>query len=148
MFCFKIFVGISDEWDALFVFNLLISFSISVSDTVLEEKLKLHFTRISRNSFQFISILSTCAFKLLYLTLLLNQIYQYLFLALNQLLYYNSTFIFPPERSNGFGKYSAILYNIYTMSFLSIQALNELLLTYNNTSHIICYIFSLLLFQL
>ena len=45
-FCFKMFVGISDEWDALFVFNLLISFSISASDTVLREKLTLHFTRI------------------------------------------------------------------------------------------------------
>ena len=45
-FCFKIFVGISDEWDTLFVFKLFISFSISVSDTVLKEKLKLHFSRI------------------------------------------------------------------------------------------------------
>ena len=45
-FCFIIFVGISDEWDTLFVFNLLISFSISVSDTVIKEKLKLHFMRI------------------------------------------------------------------------------------------------------
>ena len=40
------FVGISDEWDALFVFNVLISFSISARDTVLKEKLTLHFTRI------------------------------------------------------------------------------------------------------
>ena len=46
MFCFKIFVGISHEWDALFVFKLFISFSISVSDTVLKEKLKLYFSRI------------------------------------------------------------------------------------------------------
>ena len=45
MFCFKIFVGISDEWDALFVLKL-ISFSMSVKDTVLKEKLKLHFSRI------------------------------------------------------------------------------------------------------
>ena len=46
MFCFEVFVGMSDEWDALFVFKLFISFSISVSDTVLKEKLKLHFSRI------------------------------------------------------------------------------------------------------
>ena len=46
MFCFKIFVGISHEWDALFAFKLFISFSISVSDTVLKEKLKLYFSRI------------------------------------------------------------------------------------------------------
>ena len=46
-FCFKIFVGISDEWDALFVFKLFISFSISARDTVLKEKLKLHFSRIA-----------------------------------------------------------------------------------------------------
>ena len=45
-FCFKFFVGISDEWNALFVFKLFISFSISVSDTVLNEKLKLNFSRI------------------------------------------------------------------------------------------------------
>ena len=45
MSCFKIFVGISDEWDALFVLKL-ISFSMSVKDTVLKEKLKLHFSRI------------------------------------------------------------------------------------------------------
>ena len=44
-FCFKIFVGISDEWDAFFVFNLFISFSMSVRDTV-SKKLKLHFSRI------------------------------------------------------------------------------------------------------
>ena len=41
------FVGISDEWHALFVFKLFISFSMSVSDTVLKEKLKLHFPRIA-----------------------------------------------------------------------------------------------------
>ena len=45
-FCFKIFVGISDEWDALFVFKLFISFSMSVRDTVFEKELKLHFSRI------------------------------------------------------------------------------------------------------
>ena len=45
-FCFKFFVGISDEWNALFVFKLFISFSISVSDTVLNEKIKLNFSRI------------------------------------------------------------------------------------------------------
>ena len=36
-FCFKIFVGISDEWDALFVFKLFISFSMSARDTVLKK---------------------------------------------------------------------------------------------------------------
>ena len=46
MFCFKIVVGISDKWDALFAFKLFISFSMSVRDTVLKEKLKLHFSRI------------------------------------------------------------------------------------------------------
>ena len=46
MFCFKFFVGISDEWNDLFVFKPFISFSISVSDTVLNEKLKLNFSRI------------------------------------------------------------------------------------------------------
>ena len=45
-FCFKIFVGISNEWDALLVFKLFIYCSMSVSDTVLNEKLKLHFSRI------------------------------------------------------------------------------------------------------
>ena len=42
-FCFKIFVGISDEWDALFVFKLFIPFSMSVRGTVLKEKLILRF---------------------------------------------------------------------------------------------------------
>ena len=46
-FCFKIFVGISDEWDALFVFKLFIFFSMSARDTALKEKLKLHFSRIT-----------------------------------------------------------------------------------------------------
>ena len=45
-FCFKVFVGISDEWDALFVFKLFISFSMSVRDTVSKEKLKLLFLRM------------------------------------------------------------------------------------------------------
>ena len=45
-YCFKIFVGISDEWDALFESNFFISFSTPVRDTVLKEKLKLHFLRI------------------------------------------------------------------------------------------------------
>ena len=35
-----------DEWDALFVFKLLIYFSMSVRETILKEKLKLHFPRI------------------------------------------------------------------------------------------------------
>ena len=39
-FYFKNFVGISYEWDALFVFKLFISFSMLVRDTVLKEKLK------------------------------------------------------------------------------------------------------------
>ena len=43
MFCFKIFVGISHEWDVLFMFKL---FSMSVRDTVLKEELKLHFSKI------------------------------------------------------------------------------------------------------
>ena len=34
------------EWDALFLFKLFISFSISLSDTVLKQNLKLHFSRI------------------------------------------------------------------------------------------------------
>ena len=46
MFCFKIFVGISDELDALFVFKIFISFSMYVRDTVLKEKLKFDFLRI------------------------------------------------------------------------------------------------------
>ena len=46
MLCFKIFVGISEERDALFVFKILIYFSMSVRDRVLKEKLKLHFARI------------------------------------------------------------------------------------------------------
>ena len=46
-FCFKFFVGISDEWNALFVFKLFISFSMSVRNTALKEKLKLHFSRIA-----------------------------------------------------------------------------------------------------
>ena len=45
MFCFKIFVGVPDEWDALFVLKLFIFFSMSVRDTALKEKLKLHFSR-------------------------------------------------------------------------------------------------------
>ena len=48
MFCFKIFVGKSDEWDVLFVFKLLNSFSTSVRDNVLKEKPKLHFSRIAQ----------------------------------------------------------------------------------------------------
>ena len=40
-FCFKFFVDISDEWDVLFVFDLLISFSISVSDAVFKENAKI-----------------------------------------------------------------------------------------------------------
>ena len=47
MFCFKIFVGKSDEWDVLFVFKLLNSFSTSVRGNVLKEKPKLHFSRIA-----------------------------------------------------------------------------------------------------
>ena len=46
-FRFKIFVGISNEWYALFVFKLFISVSISASDTVLKEKLKLDFSKIA-----------------------------------------------------------------------------------------------------
>ena len=45
-FCFKIFVGTSDEWDAELVSELLISFSTSGRHTVLKEKLTLHFSRI------------------------------------------------------------------------------------------------------
>ena len=36
----------SDEWDSLIVFELFISFSTSVRDTVLKEKLKLNFFSI------------------------------------------------------------------------------------------------------
>ena len=43
---FSNFLGISDEWDALFVSKLFISFSMSVRDTVLKEKLKVNFLRI------------------------------------------------------------------------------------------------------
>ena len=43
MFCFKSFLAISDEWDALFVFKLFSSFSTSVRDTVYKEQLELHF---------------------------------------------------------------------------------------------------------
>ena len=32
-FCLKMFVGISNEWDAVFAFKLFIFFSMSVSDT-------------------------------------------------------------------------------------------------------------------
>lgn len=42
-FCFKIFVGKSDELDTLFVSKLFISLSASVRDLALKEKLKLHF---------------------------------------------------------------------------------------------------------
>ena len=45
-FCFNFFVRISDEWDALFVFKLFVSFSMSVRDTVSKEKLKLLFLRM------------------------------------------------------------------------------------------------------
>ena len=37
------FVGISDEWDALFVSKLFIFFSTSVRDTVLKVKTKIAF---------------------------------------------------------------------------------------------------------
>ena len=46
MFCFRIFIDISVEWDALFVSNLIF-FSIPVSDTVLKEKLNFYFERIA-----------------------------------------------------------------------------------------------------
>ena len=45
-FCFIHLVGISDEWDTLFMFKLFISFSTSVRNTVFRKKLKLHFSRI------------------------------------------------------------------------------------------------------
>ena len=46
---FLIFVGISHEWRPLFVFKHFISFSASVRDFVLKEKLKLNFSIIFRN---------------------------------------------------------------------------------------------------
>ena len=42
-FCFKSFLAISDEWDALFVFKLFSSFSTSVRNTVYKEQPELHF---------------------------------------------------------------------------------------------------------
>ena len=41
-YCFKIFVGISDEWDALFESKLFISFSTPVRDC-FERKTKVAF---------------------------------------------------------------------------------------------------------
>ena len=42
-FCFKIFVGMSDEWDALFVFKLFISFFYVSKRHCFKRKAKIAF---------------------------------------------------------------------------------------------------------